>query len=277
MASKKLVADRLRPGNDRPPASALAPSRTSDRSGQTARREVGGTADVARLPAQEPDPCKSCRMPVDVSSLVPVGTFIGGLIGAGVLDHRRDRRQERREERTWRREVLAADRRLASDFERETLLAVQAGVQSLGRVAAQNYLAAVHWDHSGKPPQDFRNDGELDVRQLEESAHLKQLTERVADSDVRVLLHRLRTQLVAATHYGIGAGRVEIDVAFDDARETRDELERAVGNRLRSLIFGLLPVLGPPAWTFAVAPDLRARWAGHGAPVGATRCLSTAS
>lgn len=185
-------------------------------------------------------------MPVDLSSLVPVGTFIGGVMGAGVLEHRRDRRQERREERAWRREVLAADRRLASDFERETLLAVQAGVQSLGRVAAQNYLAAVHWDHSGKPPQEFRNDGELDVQQLEESARLKQLTERVADSDVRVLLHRLRTQLVAATHYGIGAGRVEIDAAFEDAREIRDELERAVGNRLRSLILGLPAVLDPP-------------------------------
>lgn len=182
-------------------------------------------------------------MPVDVASLLPVGTFIGGLIGAGVLEHRRDRRQERREERAWRREVLAADRRQANDFERETLLGLQAAVQSLGRVSAQNYLAAVRWDEDGKPANEFRHDDDLDRRQLEELAKVKQLGERAADPDVRVLLHRLRTRLTAATMLGVpGIDRPQIDAAFDEAREVRNALEQAVGNRLRALVYGLPPV-----------------------------------
>lgn len=186
-------------------------------------------------------------MPLDFATLLPVGTFIAGLIGAGVLEHRRDRRQERRQERAWQREVAAADRRLASEFERETLLAVQTSIQDLGRVASQNYLAALHWHSSGKPAKEFRHDEDLDRRELEELARMKQITERVADADIRVLLHRLRTQLVAATMYGVtDTGRAEIDAAFADAQEARDELEQAIGNRLRALVYGTPPVLDRP-------------------------------
>lgn len=164
-----------------------------------------------------------------------IGTFLGVIAGgaltmfAGWLADKRltDREREKRNEE--RRERIAIRR---SDFQRETLLALQAATQKLIRNAGASLHQDIVAHRTGAEWQRQQLPDGLSDDHLHWTTETMLLASRVRDDQVRNLADQLRSQ---ATKVGFSSNEPEAESRMAEAATTHAALNDRIGLLIREI------------------------------------------
>lgn len=177
---------------------------------------------------------------MDWTAVVPVLSFAAGAMAQLGGEALRDRRLVAREERAAARVQAREDQQAARDFERETLLELQEAVHGYARcVGRAHHEAHLHIRRDGGNPRSVVLSDGLDEELRLTGVDLDRLRARVASAEVAGWLGRMKKDALEAVSIGIG----DRDLAHADehmeafATEVED-VHRAIGDRLRELIYG---------------------------------------
>lgn len=169
--------------------------------------------------------------------ILPILTFIGGLVGAGVLDRRRDLRQARLSAAAADKAAEREDGRYAREFERETLLELEQLLLRLGRVTAELNYDVNAWVLAGHDLEDHQVSAELSEQERQLNGELHMLLGRVRRDDIRQAVLHMRTLLAIAARPD-EADYESMMLSFEQASVAGELTQLMIGDRLRELIYG---------------------------------------
>lgn len=160
-----------------------------------------------------------------------LSVIVGGaltMLSAWIADKRLNER-ERESRREERRERIALRR---SDFQRETLLALQEASQKLLRTAgAMHHQDVVAFRQTGRWQRQQLSD-DLDANYLQHNTDTMLLASRVRDAETRSLTDKLRTQTSAA---GFSSTEKDAEGRMMAAADIQQALTQRIGQLLREL------------------------------------------
>lgn len=173
-------------------------------------------------------------------ALVPVLSFAAGAAAQLGGEALRDRRLTAREEAAAARAQARDDQQAAREFERETLLELQDAAKRWARMIGRaQHAAHVHVRRDGGTAQSLELPPEVDEGLLATGVEVDRLGSRVASAEVAERLSWARKNALEVTLFDIG-GR---DLAHADEHMSAfatelEELNRAIGARLREVVYG---------------------------------------
>lgn len=150
------------------------------------------------------------------------------MISAWIADNRlTERERERRSEELRERRANRRD-----DFQRETLLSLQAASQKLLRTtSAMHHQDVITFRKSGQwQKQKFGDD--LSNDHLHQNTETMLLASRVRDEDARSLANELRERASVA---GFSANEVEAECRMKAAADTQQALIQRIGQLVREM------------------------------------------
>lgn len=175
--------------------------------------------------------------------LIPVLTFIAGLVGAGVLEWRRDRRQATLARAAADRAAAKEDARYAREFERDTLLAVEDALNDLGRVSAELNYEVCSWVLDDKPLAGFAPSDALSEQERLANLELNRLRGRLRREELHEALRCVRSMFAVAAHPHPDDEIHDLMLVWQQADVAGVIAQELLSERLRELIYG---DAGPP-------------------------------